>query len=71
MSEPSLELWYRALHSPFGVEVQCSDSVAVQQKLYRIRNELQDVDLQKVSVCQSPFDPTKLWLVKRGENAET
>ena len=60
-----MELWYRALHSPLGVEIICSDAKRVTNKLYRIRDELKDTDLQGISICQSPFDPMKLWLVKK------
>ena len=69
MKQPSgslLDLWYAALASPYGVEVQCSPSFdAVRQKLYALRREAKDEDLKKIAICQSPFDPERLWLVKQ------
>jgi hypothetical protein len=63
--EPLLSHWYRALHSPHGVEILCSDFDAVRQKLYQARAEAHDPDLSAIALCASPFDNTKLWLVKR------
>lgn len=64
-----IELWYQALHSSLGIEVVCSDPDKVSKKLYVIRKEVQDADLKDISICHSPFDPTKLWLVKRPKDA--
>ena len=63
--EPVLNHWYRALHSPLGIEIVCSDAAAIRSKLYEARKESRDPDLADISICQSPFDPMKLWLVKR------
>lgn len=61
-----LHHWYTALSSEFGVELNCSDAESVRQRLYRARAEAKDSDLDAVAICVSPFDPEKLWLVKRG-----
>lgn len=65
------ELWYQALHSPHGIEIQCSDIASVRARLYKIRKDLCDSDLDVISICVSPFDPTRLWLVKRSTPDET
>jgi hypothetical protein len=70
MEEPILNYWYRALHSPFGIELVCSDPPGLRSRLYAARKDAKDTDLDQVSVCLSPFDPMKLWLVKRNPNNE-
>jgi len=61
-----LNLWYAALASPYGIEIEClPDFEAVRNKLYNLRAEVKDVDLKKIALCQSPFDPGRLWLVKK------
>lgn len=61
-----LQLWYRALASPFGIEIVCSPNPeAVRMKLYALRKSVQDTDLNQIAICLSPIDPDKLWLVKR------
>jgi hypothetical protein len=64
-TEPLLALWYRALHSPLGVEIITSDPEKVKAKLYRERADAKDLELDQISISESPFDPVKLWLVKR------
>lgn len=64
-AESLTEVLYQALHSPLGIEVQTADAHATRQRLYTQRAKLQDEDLAKLSFCESPFDPTRLWLVKR------
>lgn len=63
--EPLLNHWYRALQSPLGIELNTSDPEALQRRLYTVRHEAKDKDLEEISVCVSPLDPTRLWLVKR------
>jgi hypothetical protein len=61
-----LDLWYMALSTPYGVEIACSpDFDAVRQALYRARTEARDDDLKGLALCQSPFDPSMLWIVKK------
>ena len=61
-----VELWYQALHSEVGIEVQCFGTFEeVKGKLTYERQKLQDEDLAAISICHSPFDPERLWLVKR------
>lgn len=67
ISEPLISYWYRALSSPVGVEIVCSDADQVKQKLYLARREAKDSDLDNISICVSPFDANKLWLVKRSK----
>ena len=63
--EPILNYWYRALSSPFGIEIICSDPEGTRAQLYAARREAKDTDLNNISITPSPFDPAKLWLVKR------
>lgn len=63
--EGLVEIWYQALQSSIGIEVQTSDAHKVRQKLYLVRDKLQDEDLASLSICESPFDPTRLWIVKK------
>lgn len=65
VKEPILNHWYRALSSPFGIELVCSDPDAIKARLYAARREAKDTDLNGVAICQSPFDPHKIWLVKK------
>lgn len=65
MKEPILSYWYMALSSPLGVELTVSDAEPARQKLYAVRREVKDTDLDSISICVSPFDPMKLWLVKK------
>lgn len=62
---PLISYWYQALSSPFGIELVCSDPESVRNKLYSARAEAKDPDLDQISACMSPFDPAKLWLVKK------
>lgn len=68
--EPIMNYWYMALSSPFGIELVCSDADATRTRLYAARRAAKDTDLDKISVCVSPFDPMKLWLVKRNPTNE-
>lgn len=70
IKEPLLNFWYRALHSPMGIELIVSDLKSIREKLYAARKESQDSDLDQISACQSPFDPMRLWLVKRKSSDE-
>lgn len=65
MSAPVLHHWYSALSSAYGIELVCSDVEALRQRLYAARREAKDTDLDQVALCISPFDPMRLWLVKR------
>jgi hypothetical protein len=69
--EPLVNYWYRALHSPLGVELICSEFEPTRQKLYALRREVHDEALADISLCQSPFDSNRLWLVKQKSADET
>jgi len=71
VKEPILNYWYRALHSPSGIELNTSDPEGVRARLYAVRREAQDSDLESIRIYLSPFDPTKLWLVKKVLQDET
>lgn len=64
MSGVSLNLLYEALGSPLGVVVQCDNAEKVRQKLYALRKEQNDPDLECLSFVQSPSNPQQLWIVK-------
>lgn len=71
VKEPILNHWYRALHSPIGIELVCSDTALIRARLYAARKESKDSDLDQIAICQSPFDPMRLWLVKRNPTDAT
>ena len=66
IKEPILNYWYRALASPFGIEVSVSDVEKDRARLYNARREAKDPDLEQISITISRFDPMRLWLRKRG-----
>lgn len=70
MKSDLMQFWYQALSSPFGISISTSDPTATRQKLYAVRKETRDIDLEVISICVSPFDPTKLWLVKRAKKTD-
>lgn len=55
---------YEALGSQFGVVLQCDNAEKVRQKLYALRREADDPDLECLSFVQSPTNPQQLWIVK-------
>lgn len=65
IKEPILNYWYRALASEKGIEILTTDTRAASQRLYKARHDAKDSDLNLISICASPHDPDKLWLVKR------
>jgi hypothetical protein len=60
----SINLLYEALGSEFGVVVQTDDAKRCREKLYLLRKEAKDPDLDCISIVQSPTAPNQLWLVK-------
>ena len=61
-----LNLWYAAIPTPFGVEVDCvPDFETIRQRLYALRAEVKDEDLKDIALLQSPFDPGRLWIVRK------
>lgn len=62
-----LEFWYTALRSPFGIELTVSDQDKVRQKLYAVRKEALDPELESISIRVPPNNPRALWLVKNGK----
>jgi hypothetical protein len=60
VQESILALWYRALHSPLGIELVCSDVEVIRGRLYAARKESRDTDLNKVAICQSPTQDSGL-----------
>jgi len=64
MSRVSLNLLYEALGSQFGVVLQCDNAEKVRQRLYKLRTEQGDPDLECLSIVQSPSNPSQLWIVK-------
>ena len=64
-AEPFMNYWYQALHSACGIEIACSEADSVKSILYVARKDAHDLDLEQIKVTVSPFDPTKLWLVKK------
>ena len=66
MKPLSPEFWYEALASEVGIVLRTDDPHLCKQKLYAMRKQLQDPDLDLISILTSPEAPdTDLWLVKR------
>lgn len=69
MSEASLNLWYEALGSEFGVVVETDNPERLRQKLYALRKSASDPMLEQISITISPTNPAShVWLVKRKTN---
>jgi hypothetical protein len=66
-----INFWYRALGTAYGIELACSDADSARTRLYSIRKSIQDFDLANISTTISPFDPTRLWLIKKDKSDET
>lgn len=72
MSGANAALWYEALASEHGIIVSTDDPAFLRQKLYSLRKELKDPDLEGIAIMQSPTNPKEeLWLVKKGHPGET
>lgn len=65
IKEPLLNYWYRALASAYGIEISCSDTEAIRSRLYAVRREARDEDLDGIVISNSPWDGSKLWLRKK------
>ena len=68
MTEPGqeLELLYKALSTPMGLEVEVSDFKLAQARLYQARRESNDPDLNDLSVRRPPDGRDGvLWIVKQ------
>ena len=59
------ETLYDALRSPCGIILAVSDLERARQRLYAIKRELNDPDLESLAFVQSPTSPTELWIVKK------
>jgi hypothetical protein len=61
----SINSWYEALGSQYGVVIQCEGNpVKVREKLYALRRDAKDPDLECLSIVQSPSNLSQLWIVK-------
>ena len=60
-----LELWYQALGSRLGIVIEVSDMERAKQKLYKLRADNPDPDLESLSIQTSPTTPNQLWIVKK------
>lgn len=61
----SLTLWYEALGQPLGVVVETNDVENCRQKLYALRREANDRDLDSLGIVISPDKPGQIWIVKK------
>ena len=65
-----LTFWYEALASKFGIVLAVSDPALAKARLYAVRKENGDPDLDAVSIRTSPLLPSEeLWLVKQTKPA--
>ena len=66
MPQPlTLEIWYLALGSPSGIVINVTDMDRAKQKLYKLRADAKDGDLEQLSIQTSPTTPNQLWIVKK------
>lgn len=64
-SDEFREILYRALAEPIGLLLSCQgDRASCRQRLYRVRAELQDSDLDCLQIRVSPFGEGDLVIVK-------
>lgn len=61
----TLSLLYEALSQTSGLVLQVSDVERARQKLYKLRADAKDPDLDCLSLVPSPTDKTQLWIVKK------
>lgn len=64
MQPITMTLLYDALAEPIGLCIETPDPERARQKLYRLRAESGDKDLDILSFVTSPSSPTQLWLIK-------
>lgn len=61
-----LEFLYAALRSPHGVIVHTTGTLTeIRQRLYVARREANDPDLKCLAICQSPSNPSDIWIIKK------
>ena len=67
MSESELlELWYTALRTPKGIEVEVTDVVRFRSYMYQARKKAGDERLDQLSLVASPVNPeTHVWIAFR------
>lgn len=58
-----IELWYEALGSEHGIIIETTDPKRCQARLYAVRRERGDLDLNQISIIV-PATPGQLWLVR-------
>ena len=60
-----IEILYSALNSELGIVVEADVSPeTLRQRLYEVRVDLQDAQLNSLSFHISRTDPNQLWIVK-------
>lgn len=63
---PLVELLYRALSAPIGIVVSTNDVKMLREKLYAVRREAQNPDLEALTFAPSRVNPdTELWIVRK------
>jgi hypothetical protein len=63
-----MEYWYAALSSPYGVEIATNDAEGLKSRLYAARKDARDPDLDVIKLGASPFDPHKVWLIRKARD---
>lgn len=58
----SVGLLYEALGSATGIVLRTNDAGRLRQKLYALRVQAKDPDLDVLSIVQSPTAPNELWI---------
>lgn len=65
MRELGLDLWYQALASSHGIVLAVDNIDRARQKLYALRRESGDTDLNSIALVPSPDAEGQLWMVKK------
>ena len=67
MNSQLLDIWYRALRAELGIRVHTEDARRLKSRLYKVRAEANDPDLETLSLRTSPEDPAhEIWITKGG-----
>lgn len=61
------EVLYEALASPYGIVLLVDDVERARQRLYALRREASDADLQQLALVPSPQAPNELWIIKKAK----
>lgn len=68
MNTQLLDIWYRALRADLGIRVQTEDARRLKSRLYKVRSDANDPDLDGLALRTSPEDPAhEIWITRGGK----